>query len=311
MKIKSYRTNQNIKTIKNCILVLLFISLTSCPFKAIRVTECYGIRGLEEIPSGFWCDYKSVSVTIWMEKNIDAEKAGGRRKSTNLFPYGMLAYGLAPVGGVLLNPVLSMGVPLAIDATTDGKSLDSTEFHKDINNTISNSSCTKEKIFLDLIKQKLTFLTMVQPSYKMETLEETNLPFFERNAEMESDAYVSISLRLFMSPDFKHKDPDPRAKMVAITSLVVATKDSMQRQADFSKKFSSPKDKILRMSCSEVQREKLFQGTYNGYVIKETESFAHSKWLSDNGIFLEETIKELLQKSLFELNQKIRTGTSS
>ncbi len=309
--------NQKIKPIKNCILVLLLILLTSCASTSTRWQEDLGYRGLEEIPSGFWSDFKSVSVTILMDKNIHAEFAGGRNKSTNLFPIGMLAYGLAPLGGVLLNPVLSMGVPLAVDGATATGGLDSPEFHRDINNTISNSSCSRKEIFFNSIKQGLTFPSQVRPSYKTATLEVSNCIGFQVNTGMESDAYVNINVMLLMHPDFEHKGTEPRAQMLAFTGLEVATKDAMQRRADFFQKFSSPKYRSEDMSSSECQhllpemkREKIFRGTYQGYVIKKTELFAHSKWLSDNGIFLEETINALLQKSVLELSQKIGKGAN-
>lgn len=314
MKINSYITNQNIKTIKNCILILVLILLTSCASTSIRGTEDFGVRGLEEIPSGFWSDCKSVSVTIHMDKNIHAECAG-QSKSTNLFPYGMLAYGLAPFGGVILSPVLSMGVPLAIDAATESSGLDSSEFHRDINNTISKTSYSRKEFLLNCIKPGLTFPSQVQPSYEMANWEGSNCIGCEVNTGMESDAYININVRLFMYPDFEHKDTEPRAQMVIFTSLIVTTKDAMQQQADFFQKRSLPKEKSANMissemqhHLSEVQREKIYRGTYLNFIIKKTEFFAHSKWLSDDGNFLKENIKELLQRSLIELTQKIGTA---
>jgi hypothetical protein len=248
-----------------------------------------------------------------MEKNIHAETVWGGNKSTDLFTICGVPYTLVPLAGVSLNPIIAMGVPLAVDTATAGKSLDSSEFHRDINNTISNSCCTKEEIFLDLIKQRLTFPTPARLSYKMATLEVSSWSGFQGNAEMESDAYVNIRVMLLMLPDFMQKGPEQKAQMVAFTSLEVATKDAMRRRADFFQKFSSPRDRYENMSSferkhllSEMQHEKIFQGTYQGCIVKKTELFAHSEWLSDNGIFLEKTIKSLLQKSVLELSERFR-----
>lgn len=307
MKKKSFRTNQKIQIFKNCILILSLIFIASCGFKIVPNTpECFGIGGLEEIPPNFWSDCKSVLVTARMEKNIDAERAGGESKSkpTNFLPVGMLAYHLTLLGGVILNPALIMGVPLGIDGATGiGNSTDSPEFNKNINKTIS-----KEKIFFDLIKQELTFPTVAQPSYKMETLEKSgwlSLIGIERKAEIESDTYVTVTVKLIMLPDSTQEDPEAKAKMMARTTMLVETKDAWQRHADLYQELSPHQDKILGKGCSGIQQEKIFQSTYIATVNNNTEAFAHSKWLSDDGNFLKEKIKQLLQRSLIELTQKV------
>lgn len=319
--------NLKIKPIMACILVLTLIFFTSCVSMFYRgdfvgsnhsqVDEDLGLRGLEEIPFGFWSDFKSVSVDIMMDKNIHAEHAGslaGQAKAKvahGAHTAGTVTHAVGPMMGVMFNPILFMFVPLAVSIATGAVAHDSPEFHKDINNTVSIFSCTKKEFLLDLLKQRLSFPSQIQLSYKMRPYEASKEQE-DYDDETENDVYIIIFASFTMQADPNLSGSEPKAKLVASASASVASKGAMERQTAFFQKFSLPLKKNERMSfleqrrfISEMRREKILQGTYQGNVIKKTEFFEHSRWLSDNGIFLEESMKELLQKSILELSQKI------
>jgi hypothetical protein len=263
----------------------------------------FGISRLEEIPSEYWSNKEFVSVLTVMEKEIYAKKAGSN-------------YRARPFMGFLINPLI-LGFPIYKMASTIADQSASPEFHKNINTTASNSRWIKEEVFFELLKQRLIFPSPVQPSFKLITYDASKKQEVKWKPEIESDAYVSISVVVFMQADPNFVGAEPKAKMIVNTGISVVSKEEMQRQMAFFKNFSLPQKKVEYMSSfeaqhllTEMQREKIHQGTYQGWIIKETEFFEHSRWLSDNGNFFEKNIKALAEESIVELSQKIGKGVS-
>ena len=264
----------------------------------------FGISGLEEIPSDYWSNKKFVSVLTVMEKKINAEYAGSKNRQA------------LEMASLMSNPMLFGLAGIMANRYIVGKLYPSPEFHKNINSTASNSKWIKEEFFFDLLKQRLIFPSPVKPSFKLITYDSLKKEEVKWNPEIEYDANVSISVMVYMQPDPNFEGAEPRAKMIAVTGVYVASTEKMERIMAFFKKFSlAKKGEIMSYSeaepfLEELQREKILYGTYQGGFIKETEFIEHSRWLSDNGNFLEKNIKALFEESIVELSQKIGKGAS-
>ena len=277
-------------------------------YKFTNAEVDFGIRGLEEIPSSYWIDKEFVSVLTVMEKKISAEYAGSKNRQA------------LEMASLISNPILFGFVGIMVNSYIRKQLYPSPEFQKNINSAASNSRWIKEEFFFDLLKQRLIFPSPVQPSFKLTTYDAIKKQEVKWKPEIESDAYVTISVVVFMQADPNFEGAEPKAKMVFITNTSVIGKEEMQRQmAFFEKKFPSLGSRHgsepiyfpeAQPILAGIQREKILHGTYQGSIFKETEFFEHSRWLSDNGNFFEKNIKALAEESIFELSQKIGKGAS-
>ncbi|MEI8348930.1 MAG: hypothetical protein WCI77_02155 [Candidatus Omnitrophota bacterium] len=256
-----------------CILDKNATELQKFYFQLNQNSEMLKNKSLNEVDPQFWQKAKTISVHIIYNDFLMSMVRG------NVDAFSTVK--TAALGGVL--PVLITGPErLSNDVA----------FQDKITNFTHSYNWQAKDYFIEILKQEINLPKEANISFV--TGEEETFPSIKT-----SDKDIIITLNLMMIGN-QTGWGEPKAPLTAMAGVTMASGETIQ---NFIKKynglplsvgpFSFVPDKV--QLYSELRRVKIYPDMYMGSITKHTESFGKSKWISQNGAFLEQQLKDVFR----------------
>ncbi|MDD5584201.1 MAG: hypothetical protein PHV55_04000 [Candidatus Omnitrophica bacterium] len=229
-------------------------------------------KSLNEIDPEFFTPGSTITVHILSYDALISGVVGG---NVDMFS----TVKTAVLGGVL--PVLIMGPERTTDAL----------FQDKINNLIKSYNWTMRDYFIENLKKKID---LPKEASVLFVVEEGSSPASLKTSD--KDIIILVNMYMFGGRSGWGEPGTPLTGMATVTLASGETIQSFIKKYDglpiSAGSFLWPTGKTKLHP--ELRRIKIYPDMYMGSVTKHTDSHAKSKWMQDDGVFLEQQIKATL-----------------